>query len=492
VDGYQSFLAPRSVDRIVGELDGRAVAIVAATTDGGVVLQVTPQGQVRVAQTGLGLDILLDALDAVIKTTARAQALLAGLRLNQLVRDHLLPHLEGWAAGADGPLVVVPVGVVNWLPLQAVACADGLRLELWTDLVDSPEVRPAATGTPLVVHSDGPSDRTLPDLAAGRVEAETIADRLGVSALVDPEVDPDAVAQRLTATGFVHLVCHGSADLTDPDNTGLYLGEATLTVGRLAELLASEGAPTFVGLGACQSARTETVAPEQASSLASVFLGAGSRAVLATLWNVDDDLAHDFVIGFLQRWSTGMLSGDAYASTFDDLLVSAQREGNTGSLDSLFAFTLYGDHALGWPGPPATWPPSTGIRSEPSRVMRGGGVLPVDDLGDDDFGQIVVELAPYSVVPRETLLDLVQRWLDALDDAESNRTGLEAARRARQRLATKLGLENIGLGQDRATGTGHVSDGAEHRERQTISERTRAALRALARDQDDDPGSDAG
>jgi CHAT domain-containing protein len=109
----------------------------------------------------------------------------------------------------------------------------------------------------------------------------------------------------------------------------------------------AQGAPSFVALSACQTGRTELAIPEQASSIANVFIGHGAHCVLSTLWNVNDVVARDFGVEFVHRWMTGTSAGEAYASTLRAL--ASRLAGDPDASQTLDAFQLIGERDLPWP-----------------------------------------------------------------------------------------------------------------------------------------------
>jgi CHAT domain-containing protein len=101
---------------------------------------------------------------------------------------------------------------------------------------------------------------------------------------------PDVLWGDLREYSDLHLALHARVDPGDPRRSGLVLSVEqggprlfTLEHAWNARLDAD-----LVVLSACSSARGPVLAGEGVQSLAYAFLHAGSRAVVATLWNVDD------------------------------------------------------------------------------------------------------------------------------------------------------------------------------------------------------------
>ena len=339
--GFYRFLLPRNAAEITAGLPTTTVILAAGPLDG-VMLVATPQG----AMTAMPMSVTFDEIAELVTMSLSprgAQVWLSHERLRALVLDRILPDLQSQAAdGAE--LLVVPVGVMNWLPIQPVAARAGLTLELRPALTSSPP-EPERPGPPLVVHSHGRGRK----LDAGLEESKRVAAMLGVEPVTDP-VDLAEVGDRLGSSSFVHFACHGVADVADPDASGLRLGprdEDRLTVRALAASMIEKGAPRFVALSACQTGRTELAIPEQASSIGNIFIGHGARCVLSTLWNVDDRVARDFGIEFVRRWMSGTTAGEAYDLTLRDLATRLPDDLRAPS--TLDAFQLIGDRHLAWP-----------------------------------------------------------------------------------------------------------------------------------------------
>lgn len=92
-------------------------------------------------------------------------------------------------------------------------------------------------------------------------------------------------------------------------------------------------------------------------------------------------------------------------------------------------------------------------------------------LSDDDFGQLVVLLAPTTHVPPERLARLVGAWLDA--------DGPVAQAAARHELSDALGYQGGRGDPSKAFGHGPKSGGAEQHDSAGLSDDTKAALERL-------------
>ena len=86
---------------------------------------------------------------------------------------------------------------------------------------------------------------------------------------------------------WLHLACHGEFDLDDPLRSWLELGPGERLSA--AEVMAGWGLRAeLVTLSACRSGVSRVLRGDEPMGLVRAFLGAGARAVLVTLWPVED------------------------------------------------------------------------------------------------------------------------------------------------------------------------------------------------------------
>ena len=91
---------------------------------------------------------------------------------------------------------------------------------------------------------------------------------------------------------WVHFVCHGIQDATNPTNSGLCLAdERCLKVSDIITLSRSRGGLAF--LSACQTAIGDKVLSDEAIHIAAGMLFAGYGGVIGTMWSISDRLAPD-------------------------------------------------------------------------------------------------------------------------------------------------------------------------------------------------------
>ncbi len=117
----------------------------------------------------------------------------------------------------------------------------------------------------------------------------------------------------------IHFATHGLADPRQPQASLLLLpaldasGSPTyLTAGQVQEW---RGDVELVFLSACETAVGPSRFAEGLPGMQRAFLRAGSRAVIATLWPVEDIYASEFAADFYRRYFGGMRASQALSET---------------------------------------------------------------------------------------------------------------------------------------------------------------------------------
>ncbi len=162
---------------------------------------------------------------------------------------------------------------------------------------------------------DRGSDGMLPLLPQALAEAHAV--RRVAGDLSEIHVGDDASEALLERTQLdrfriIHFATHGLVNHRWPSRSALLLaagpgqraGEDGFLEAR--EIYRLSLASDLVVLSACQTARGRVLAGEGVQGLAQAFLHAGAGAVLATLWNVNDESAARFMGVFYEHLQDGM------------------------------------------------------------------------------------------------------------------------------------------------------------------------------------------
>jgi len=282
----------------------------------------------------------------------------------RLARRILRPVLETLPEGIQR-IVVVPSEAVAAVPFEAIVLSDqeAMRFENIVFVLDRFEVvyapslrvfaalgaldrpdefrRALVLGDPSLEGAVVPwrPDESLPALASSRDEALDVARTLAISepesaarvlrelqehardedvAITSPRLDlflgAEVSRERLRGdlTGYTafHFATHGVVDQVRLDRCGIVLGgtEKTLDLLTVHDVFELELRSAIVVLSACSTAAGPRRPSEGILSTGYAFLHAGSRAVVATLWPIEDRPSAELV----DRMYKGRLDGSPF------------------------------------------------------------------------------------------------------------------------------------------------------------------------------------
>ena len=216
--------------------------------------------------------------------------------------------------GDSRRLLIVPHGVLHYLPFAALRGGDGrplLERHAPRFLPSASVLRflraPASRGGALL--SLGNPDLGDPrlDLKFAAEEAEAVS-RLFPDARLLTRGEASETRFRALAPGFrrLHLASHGKFRAETPLASGLYLAgdaenDGVLSVG---ELYALRLDADLVALSACETGLGKVVNGDDVVGLNRGFLYAGARAIVASLWRVDDRATASLMRDFYRNLAT--------------------------------------------------------------------------------------------------------------------------------------------------------------------------------------------
>jgi CHAT domain-containing protein len=144
----------------------------------------------------------------------------------------------------------------------------------------------------------------LPQLPGSLKEVSDVAHRLPadeVTVLTGAQAQEETVRSAVTKSTVVHFATHGIVDDAQPFDSFLALSDGKLTARDIYGLnLDAE----LVFLSACRSGMGK-VTGDGVLGLTRAFLYAGTRSVVATLWDVADEPTAKLVAGFYENLSNG-------------------------------------------------------------------------------------------------------------------------------------------------------------------------------------------
>jgi hypothetical protein len=208
-------------------------------------------------------------------------------------------------------VIIVPHGALHHVPWNALVLGE-LQLDLPLTTIPSaasylqlsqrpPSQAPEACGA--LSYAGG----VEPALVHTHAEAEAAVQALGGQHYPLPAPN---IQQELGNYRIVHIACHGVFVLDQPLASWLQFG-LEQTVSALEILTTWQLAADLVVLSACQSGVSEIVRGDEPFGLVRAFLAVGARAVLVTLWPVDDVASAVLMKLFYQALQAGAAPAEA-------------------------------------------------------------------------------------------------------------------------------------------------------------------------------------
>ncbi|CCO36348.1 hypothetical protein BN14_10482 [Rhizoctonia solani AG-1 IB] len=193
-----------------------------------------------------------------------------------------------------------PTGALSFLPLHAAGDYNKPRSRVFDFVISSytPTLTALLSSKTSLLSQDSrvlaigqentPGHRPLPgtsrELACFKAHAQ---DRVGYSELIDYRATKAAVLDAMEDHDWVHLACHASQNVHDPNQSGFFMHDGTLDLASINRRSFSNKGLAF--LSACQTATGDEKLPDEAIHLASGMLMAGYTSVIGTMWSVDDN-----------------------------------------------------------------------------------------------------------------------------------------------------------------------------------------------------------
>jgi CHAT domain-containing protein/tetratricopeptide (TPR) repeat protein len=350
--GYDRFLELPDIDDIAAAVrDSEPLLYLVPTDDGCLLLMAhRPPGSEVVVEAHYAESLTKDRLDGLLlgdgavgesymemlATGARSSASLTDV-LEEIGRQ-IVAHIAGLLRKVDASgVILIPGGRLALLPLHAAEYArDGKP----TCLLDEFDVRYApsawayASARAAAERQMGPPVLTgiadpIGDLRYARAELETVAKLFGDTRprlLYGEQATKPALLADLPNATYVHLACHGRYEIADPLESHLLLASGeTLSLRELLDGQAFRDARLVVA-SACQTSVTEFIhLPDEAVGLPAGFLRSGAKAVIGTLWSVDDLSTALLMTRFYELHKVGIEKSAEPAMTIARALRLAQR-----------------------------------------------------------------------------------------------------------------------------------------------------------------------
>ena len=266
------------------------------------------------------------------------------------IRDLL--HSDEVVIVPQGPLCLAPYAA--FMDLKSKYLCETFRIRLLPSLSslrliqNCPADWHSKTGALLVgdpwVQEVVYEGRTLEQLEWAEKEVQMIGEILQTVPLVGKQATKDEVLRRISSVALVHIAAHGKMETGEIALAPNTTRSSSVNPGRedylltMKDVLKAQIRARLVVLSCCHSARGE-VKPEGVVGIARAFLGAGARAVLVSLWAIDDKATMEFMKVFYQHLVHGRSASEALNKAMKSL-----RESDRFSAVKYWApFVLIGD-----------------------------------------------------------------------------------------------------------------------------------------------------
>jgi CHAT domain-containing protein len=310
----------------------------------------------------------------------------------------LLPDLDGVLAGSER-LIVVPHGILNYVPFEtlrgskdrflvedhAVSYAPSTSSLAFLRSRQSSGTEVIALGNPVMRGSGVATERgtgiervsALKPLLHSGSEVRAVSRIYGSAAhLFEGETATEAALSGPGAgrAGIIHIATHGLIDEDMPERSGLALTAAppgSDGILQMREVYKLRLNAALVTLSACQTALGKSISGEGMIGLSRAFFYAGSNAVLASLWNVNDASTERLMRPFYESLAAG---GGIDESLRAAKLAMIKDGGRLQHPYYWAAFVVTGDGAAAVPVRPG-WTLSPWLAGLGAGLLLGGGTL---------------------------------------------------------------------------------------------------------------------
>lgn len=324
VPGFANFALPSGWPDIVAAARETALVYTVPTTKGTLVAVVRGNGndnvnvRHRILPTGMreihvAAKPFIDTEFGSPRTDSRVA--LSDL-LDFLGREILAPALEilTAAGGEDQPFVVLPFGILTYLPL-AVASLPPKTDSACKTLLAAGRIRFAYSARALaqarmapdedqisafIVNNPRPLPPQFDPLLLAKFEVDAIGRHFPATVVSGPDANTERVLAGMRNAGLVHFSCHGTVARQCAYSGVLLLSNCEMLAYQQVRL-AEDVTARLVVLAACRSGAGGVIV-EHSLSLPAAFLAAGAKGVLGSLWHAEEMATLLLMIRFYQIW----------------------------------------------------------------------------------------------------------------------------------------------------------------------------------------------
>lgn len=208
-------------------------------------------------------------------------------------------------------LVIVPHGILHYVPFAALQAADGralldrhaIRMLPSASVLQFIGDRVSGTRQALVLGNPDLGDASR-DLPGAEAEARAIASVVpGATVLLRDSASETLLKKAGSQFGYLHLASHGEFNPAEPLASRLLLApddanDGNLTVGEIYDL---DLRADLVTLSACETGLGDITGGDDVVGLSRGFLYAGSESIVSSLWPVADEATRHLMQAFYEN-----------------------------------------------------------------------------------------------------------------------------------------------------------------------------------------------
>jgi CHAT domain-containing protein len=202
-------------------------------------------------------------------------------------------------------LVIVPHGVLHYLPFHALLDSTGYLIDSFT-ISYSPSASIFAHCQEKPAHTSGPSlVLGIPDARAPLIleEVRAVAEIVPDAQLfMNAQANQQVLRDKGSHSRLIHIATHGKFRQDNPMFSGIRLGDAYLNLYDLYQLKLNA---ELVTLSGCATGMNVVAPGDELLGLIRGLLYAGAHSLLLTLWDVHDQSTADFMARFYRRFQDG-------------------------------------------------------------------------------------------------------------------------------------------------------------------------------------------
>lgn len=309
-DGTPAGLAPESVDHVRSSLPEHATIIEYFSVRGQFVSAVITHDQIEI--------IPLTPVSRIVNLLRMLEFQISKFRLgSEYTRQFEKPllnaakaHLRNLYAEIVAPirahlqgdhLVIIPHGVLHYLPFQALLDGDRYLVDRYTI-----SYAPSAAIFALCQRQSGRADGPplvmgIPDERAPVIldEVQSVARILpNATLVVGEEADESILREKGLGSRIIHVATHGTFRQDNPMFSSIRLGSGNLALYDLYQLTLNSDLVTLSG---CATGLNVVSAGDELLGLVRGLLSAGAHALLLSLWDVHDRSTAEFMTTFYEQ-----------------------------------------------------------------------------------------------------------------------------------------------------------------------------------------------